>query len=243
MAELALEVKNLDVWYRPAGTLTRRHLEQVLYDVSFQVARGEILGIVGESGSGKSTLAKAVLGLVPDRTGTVIHHTKRPQMVFQNPVSSLNAGRTIGWNLEEPLRIYGKYDGPERLRRVRQMMEWVGLPEECFGRYPRELSGGQNQRVCIAQALIQRPGLIIADEAVSALDVTIQAQILELMARVRRELGIAFVFISHDLNVVYQLCDRAVVMQDGRIVEQGTVEELYDHPKEAYTRQLLAAAQ
>ena len=243
MADKVLEVRDLNVWYRPSGTIRRKKLEQVLHDVNFDLYRGEILGLVGESGSGKSSLAKAVLGMVPDVTGTVTHYTKRPQMVFQDPASSLNPGRTIGWILEEPLRIFGKYDEAERVRRVKEIIERVGLAEHTYHKYPHELSGGQKQRVCIGMALIQRPGLIIADEAVSALDVTIQAQILQLIADLRRDLGISCLFISHDLNVVYQLCDRAIVLKDGRIVEQGDVEQLFDDPKEEYTKALLAAAQ
>ena len=243
MADKVLEVRDLNVWYRPSGTVRRKKLVQVLHDVSFDLYRGEILGVVGESGSGKSTLAKTILGMVPDYTGTYTHYTKRPQMVFQDPASSLNPGRTVGWILEEPLRIYGKYDQAERVRRVKDIIARVELPVESYDMYPRELSGGQRQRVCIGAALIQRPGLIIADEAVSALDVTIQAQILKLIHDLRRDLGISYIFISHDLNVVYQLCDRAIVMKDGRIVEQGKVEDLYDNPKEDYTRALLAAAQ
>ena len=243
MTDKVLEVRDLNVWYRPSGTIRRKKLVQVLHDVSFDLYRGEILGVVGESGSGKSTLAKTILGMVPDYTGTYTHYTKRPQMVFQDPSSSLNPGRTVGWILEEPLRIYGKYDEAERVRRVKDIIDRVELPAECYDMYPRELSGGQRQRVCIGMALIQRPGLIIADEAVSALDVTIQAQILKLIHKLRKELGVSYIFISHDLNVVYQLCDRAIVMKDGRIVEQGDVEELYENPKEEYTRALLAAAQ
>ena len=243
MTDKVLEVRDLNVWYRPSGTIRRSKMVQVLHAVSFELYRGEILGVVGESGSGKSTLAKTILGMGPDYTGTYTHYTKRPQMVFQDPASSLNPGRTVGWILEEPLRIYGKYDEPERVRRVKDIIARVELPPECYDMYPRELSGGQRQRVCIGMALIQRPGLIIADEAVSALDVTIQAQILKLIHDLRRDLGISYIFISHDLNVVYQLCDRAIVMKDGRIVEQGEVEELYENPKEEYTRALLAAAQ
>ena len=243
MSDKVLEVRDLNVWYRPSGTIRRKKMVQVLHDVSFDLYRGEILGVVGESGSGKSTLAKTILGMVPDYTGTYTHYTKRPQMVFQDPSSSLNPGRTVGWILEEPLRIYGKYDEAERVRRVKDIIDRVELPAECYDMYPRELSGGQRQRVCIGMALIQRPGLIIADEAVSALDVTIQAQILKLIHKLRQELGISYIFISHDLNVVYQLCDRAIVMKDGRIVEQGNVEELYENPKEEYTRALLEAAQ
>ena len=243
MADKVLEVRDLNVWYRPSGAIRRKKLEQVLHDVNFDLYRGEILGLVGESGSGKSSLAKAVLGMVSDVTGTVTHYTKRPQMVFQDPASSLNPGRTIGWILEEPLRIFGKYDEAERVRRVKDTIERVGLAEHTYHKYPHELSGGQKQRVCIGMALIQRPGLIIADEAVSALDVTIQAQILQLIADLRRDLGISCLFISHDLNVVYQLCDRAIVLKDGHIVEQGDVEQLFDDPKEDYTKALLAAAQ
>lgn len=241
--ELALQVRDLNVWYRPGGVICRSRLVPVLHDISFDLWRGEALGLVGESGSGKSTLARTILGMVPDYTGTVTHFTKRPQMIFQDPYSSLNPSRTVGWILSEPLKIYGKYDARERERRVRETIGLVGLPAESYDMLPAHLSGGQRQRVSIASALIQKPALIIADEAVSALDVTIQAQILELMAQLRRELGISYLFISHDLNVVYQLCDRCMVMQAGRIVEQGPVEELYDHPQQEYTRQLLAAAQ
>lgn len=239
--EKVLEVNHLNVWYRNGGL--RKQKQQYLYDVSFTLHRGEILGLVGESGSGKSTLAKAVLGMIPDVEGEIHHYTKRPQMVFQDPASSLNPSRTVGWILSEPLRIYGKYDAAEIERRAREILALVGLPEEYFDRKPSQLSGGQKQRVCIGTALIQKPGLIIADEAVSALDVTIQAQILELIRKLRDEFGISYLFISHDLNVVYQICDRALVMRRGRVVEQGTVDEIFDHPKEDYTKQLLKAAE
>ena len=242
MLETVLEVKDLNVWYR-GGSGLRKRRTQVLHDVSFTLYRSEILGLVGESGSGKSTLARAILGMESDMTGTVTHYTKRPQMVFQDPAGSLNPSFTVAQTLAEPLHIYGKYDKAGIESRVRDTMALVGLDEEYYGRYPHELSGGQKQRVCIGAALIQKPGLIVADEAVSALDVTIQAQILQLIAQLRRELGVSYLFISHDLNVVYQICDRCLVMKDGRIVEQGPVEEVYDHPQADYTKQLLKAAE
>ena len=242
MLESVLEVNNLNVWYR-GGSGLRRQRTQILHDISFTLYRGEILGLVGESGSGKSTLARAILGMERDTAGTVRHYTKRPQMIFQDPAGSLNPSFTVVQALAEPLRIYGKYDKAGIERRVRDIMALVGLDEEYYGRYPHELSGGQKQRVCIGTAMIQKPGLIIADEAVSALDVTIQAQILHLIARLRQEFGISYLFISHDLNVVYEICDRCLVMKDGRIVEQGTVDEVYDHPQADYTKQLLKAAE
>lgn len=236
---LALEVRHVSSSYRRRS----RARQEVLHDVSFTVGQGEILGLVGESGSGKSTLAKVILGMVRPDAGEVIHHTKRPQMIFQDPYSSLNPAYSVEWSLEEPLRIYGKYDRAERKRRVRDILERVELPEECLKARPSELSGGQRQRVSIAVALIQRPRFLIADEPVSALDVTIQAQILALLKKLNRELGLSYLFISHDLNVVYQLCHRVLVMEQGVIVEQGTVEEIYDHPQHPYTKQLLAAAE
>ena len=242
--EPGLEVRHVTGGYRtPSLFGGRKSYHEVLHDVDFTVYHGEILGLVGESGTGKSTLAKIILGLLEPEKGEVIHHTPRPQIIFQDPYSSLNPAYTVEWSIEEPLRLYGKYDAAERKRRVREMLERVELPEEVLRAKPDELSGGQRQRVSIAAALIRRPRFIIADEPVSALDVTIQAQILRLLKELREELDLSYLFISHDLNVVYQLCDRVLVMKRGRIVEQGSVEDVFNNPKEDYTRRLLAAAE
>ena len=241
MADLVLKVDHVDVVYDDnAGFFRKKPGFHAVKDVSFTIEQGEIMGLVGESGCGKSTLSKAILGMQP-YTGEIVHYTKRPQMVFQDPYGSLNPAKTVGWIVEEPLRAFGKYDAKERKRRVLDMLERVGLGAEYAGRRPRELSGGQRQRVGIAVALIQRPRFIIADEPVSALDVTIQAQILDLLMELHRDLSLSYLFISHDLNVIYQICDRVMVMKSGQIVEQGDVETVFDHPQEDYTKKLLAA--
>ena len=241
MADLVLQVNHVDVVYDDnAGFFRKKPGYHAVRDVSFAIEQGEIMGLVGESGCGKSTLSKAILGMQP-YTGEIVHYTKRPQMVFQDPYGSLNPSKTVGWIVEEPLRAYGKYDAKERRRRVMDMLERVGLGAAYADRRPRELSGGQRQRVGIAVALIQRPRFIIADEPVSALDVTIQAQILDLLLELHRDLSLSYLFISHDLNVIYQICDRVMVMKGGRIIESGDVETVFDHPQEDYTKKLLAA--
>lgn len=235
---VVLEVIHMNSFYKDPG----QKRQQVLKDVSFVVHQGEILGLVGESGCGKSTLSKAILGFVKDYEGEIIHHTKNPQMVFQDPFSSLNPGKKIGWILEEPLRHNSRAGKAERRQQVENMIERVGLTRDYLERYPRELSGGQRQRVSIAISLIQGSRFIIADEPVSALDVTIQKQIMELMISLQEEMGLSYLFISHDLNVIYQMCDRVIVMKDGQIVEEGEIEEVYSHPKHPYTKQLLESS-
>lgn len=242
MSDPVLEVKDLNAYYLTNGFLGKKIKKQVLFDVNFQVDQCEVLGLVGESGCGKSTLAKAILGLHSEYEGQIIHYTKRPQMVFQDPKGSLNPAKTVGWIVEEPLRAYGKYNAEERRERVMDMLKRVGLGPQYAERKPRELSGGQRQRVGIAVALIQRPKFIIADEPVSALDVTIQAQILELLLELRHDLDLSYLFISHDLNVIRQISDRVIVMQDGRILEQGTTEEIFVNPKTEYAKSLIQAS-
>lgn len=243
--EPILEVRNLNTFYTEGRSLFggKGKRRQVLHDVSFTLNRGETLGLVGESGSGKTTLCRAVLGMLKDYDGQIHHYSDRPQMVFQDPFSSLNPVRSIGWILEEPLRIQGGLSAAERRAAVNTVLEQVGLSPEYASRLPGELSGGQRQRVSIASAVIGRPKLIIADEPVSALDVTIQAQILQLLSEMKRQYDLSYLFISHDLNVIYQVCDRVLVMQKGVIVEQNRVEELFGNPQHPYTKQLLKAAE
>lgn len=241
--EPILEIRNLNSFYRQGGNaFSRGKTIQVLEKINVTIGQGEVLGLVGESGSGKSTLAKSILGMT-EYQGEIIHHSRRPQMVFQDPYSSLNPAFSIRRIVEEPLRIYGKYPSAERKRRAEEMLQSVGLGPDFFDRKPSQLSGGQRQRVSIAAAMIVRPRLVILDEAVSALDVTIQDQILDLLMKLRREYSLSYLFISHDLNVIYQCCDRVIVMEKGRIVEENTVDGLFDHPIHPYTKQLLKAAE
>ncbi|MGW0935527.1 dipeptide ABC transporter ATP-binding protein [Streptomyces sp. NPDC002666] len=208
--------------------------------VSLTVRRGETLGIVGESGSGKTTLGRMLVGLLEPTSGR-IGRAARVQMVFQDPVSSLNPRRSVGESVADPLRARGERDESAIRARVRDLLRRVGLDPEQYDRYPHEFSGGQRQRVGIARALAAEPELIVCDEAVSALDVTTQAQVTALLAELQRELGLALVFIAHDLAVVRQVSDRVAVMRRGRIVEEGPVERVYGDPVDPYTKQLLAA--
>lgn len=212
MPEKILEVKHVNAYYREGKT--RR---QILDDVSFTLYEGEIVGLVGESGSGKSTLCKCVLGLLKDYEGEIVHYTQRPQMVFQDPFSALNPRKTIGWILEEPLRVKGGFSRQERRKEAVEMLQRVHLPEDFYERYPWELSGGQRQRVSIALALITGTKFILADEPLSALDVTVQAQIIALLKELQEKEKICYLFVSHDLDVVSMLCGRVLLLQDGKV--------------------------
>ncbi|MFD3840945.1 dipeptide ABC transporter ATP-binding protein [Streptomyces sp. NPDC058642] len=213
-------------------------------DVSLTIRRGETLGIVGESGSGKTTLGRMLVGLLEPTAGEIEPGGGvRPdvQMVFQDPVSSLNPRRSVGESIADPLRARGEKDETRIKGRVRELLERVGLEGAHYDRYPHEFSGGQRQRVGIARALAADPRVIVCDEPVSALDVTTQAQVVALLGELQRELGLALVFVAHDLAVVRQVSDRVAVMRRGRIVESGPADEVYEHPRDPYTKQLLAA--
>ncbi len=242
--ENILEVQNLNIYYTdtPSKPLEKKKKKQVVENVSLTLAHGEVLGIVGESGCGKSTLAKAIVGLIEEKTGDIILNSSKPQMVFQDPYGSLNPAKKVSWILEEPLKLVGGYNKKERKAKVLQTLSEVGLEGNYSERYLSQLSGGQRQRVAIGVALIQNSKFIVLDEPVSALDVTVQAQILDLLKKLRKEYDLSYLFISHDLNVIYQMCDRVCVMYQGKIVETATIEELYHNPQHPYSKKLLEAA-
>lgn len=240
--EVVLSAEGIRVSYHSSnGLFTKKQEQKVLKGIDFTLHKGEVLGLVGESGCGKSTLAKVLVGLNQDYIGSV-HKSGRVAMVFQDPYSSLNPRKTVGWILEEPLKLKGVYSAEERKEKVLRMLEKVGLEPVIAKRLPKQLSGGQRQRVAIGLALMSEPKVLVADEPVSALDVTIQAQILELLNRIKEEMGLAILFISHDLRVVYQLCDNVMIMEKGEIVECGAPGRLYREYEHPYTGQLLEAA-
>ncbi len=240
------------------GLLFDREVDRVraVDGVSFSVAQGETLGLVGESGSGKSTLSRAVLQLLKPTSGSVrfegeeIAGLSRRQMqplradmqlIFQDPYASLNPRKRVGQIVGEPLRLHGRASGAELRSQVGELLERVGLAPEHYNRFPHEFSGGQRQRIGIARALSLRPKLIVADEPVSALDVSIRAQILELLSELQGELGLTYVFVAHDIGVVRHVSDRIAVMHDGKIVEQGPADRVCERPADPYTQSLLAA--
>lgn len=241
-----LEVRGLDTFYRDRTHIfsQKKTLTQVLHEVDFHIGAGEIVGLCGESGCGKTTLSKAICGIIRDFRGEILLAGDRPQMVFQDPYGSLNPAKTVGWLLEEPLRVdhARSWSASEREARIAEVIDQVELDRALLERKPAELSGGQRQRVAIAAAIMRNPRFIIADEPVSALDVTIQKQVLELLRSLHERMGLSMLFISHDLRVVYQICDRVMIMREGRILEQGPVGEVYRNPSSDYTTTLLKAA-
>lgn len=240
--DTVLSAEKVSVVFRRSNGLFRApELKQAVSDVSFSVKKGEIFGIVGESGCGKSTLLKAVSGLLSYYEGSIFRNdgSVGVQMVFQDPYTSLNPAKKVGWILEEPLRLNTTCPIEERTQRVRDILRETELPEDVLNRQVSELSGGQRQRVAIAAALITKPELVLLDEPVSALDVTVQAQVLELLLRLQKEHGLTYVFVSHDMAVVRKICDRVMVMKDGRVVECGATEELFRNPEKEYTKRLL----
>jgi ABC-type oligopeptide transport system ATPase subunit len=255
---MLLSVRHLSKHFVLKATLAGKPAVHVAVDdVSFDLDQGEILGLVGESGSGKTTISRCVQGLIRPTSGEVLLNgrdiftlprrelqgvRRRVAFVFQDPFASLNPRLPIWRIVAEPLEIHEPSIGrTERRRRVAQLLDEVGLPQSALERFPHEFSGGQRQRIGIARALAASPDLIIADEPVSALDVSVQAQILNLLVDLRTRRNLAMLFVSHDLEVVRYLCDRVAVLFRGRLVETGTTEEVVRNPQDSYTRALIAA--
>ncbi|WP_432343839.1 ABC transporter ATP-binding protein [Shinella yambaruensis] len=246
-----LSVRGLAKHYQTRGATLK-----ILQDISFDIAKGEVVGLVGESGSGKTTIGRSVLRLIEPSAGAVVFdgddlttlsggemRRRRPRMqyIFQDPYASLSPRMTIGEILTEGLKIQGIGSRAERLERARKALEQVELPPDAINRYAHEFSGGQRQRIGIARALTLAPDFIVADEPVSALDVSIQAQVVNLMRDLQQRLGLTMLFISHDLAVVEYICDRVIVLYLGRIMEIATSEDLYARPQHPYTQALMSA--
>jgi peptide/nickel transport system ATP-binding protein len=255
-----VEVENLKVWFPiKSGLVLDRHVGDVraVDDVSFEIRRGETLGLVGESGCGKSTVGRTLLRLYKPTAGRIVFDgqdittlgerelrplRRRMQIVFQDPFASLNPRHSVGRIVGEPLRVHGLTEGRRSTgRRVRELLQVVGLPADAATRYPHEFSGGQRQRIGLARALALNPDFVVADEPVSALDVSIQAQIVNLMEELQAEFGLTYLFIAHDLAVVRHISTRIAVMYLGWIVEVSPADELYDNPLHPYTISLLSA--
>jgi peptide/nickel transport system ATP-binding protein len=255
-APMVLETKNLSKTYVQGGWLSRRREVRAAADVNLEVRKGQTLGVVGESGSGKSTLARCIVRLIEPSGGEIRLGgvdlaamrarklrplRRRVQIVFQDPYRSLNPRRSVGEAIIEGPLNYGVPRGIA-FERARRLMELVRMDPSALGRYPHQFSGGQRQRICIARALAVEPELLVADEAVSALDVSVQAQVLALLEEIRTRLSLAMLFITHDLRVAAQVCDQVAVMQHGRIVEYGPAHQVFREPRHEYTRALFAAA-
>jgi oligopeptide transport system ATP-binding protein len=268
-ADVLLDIQDLVVKFPVFGGVLLRRVGEVeaVKGISFQLHRGETLGLVGESGCGKTTVGRAIINILRamsyrvEISGRILYHhpsgvvdlaplsrtQMRPyradiQMVFQDPYSSLNPRKTVDQIVGEPLRIHTKMSRAERADRVRWLLEKVGLSGRHVNRYPHEFSGGQRQRIGIARALATNPKIVIADEPVSALDVSIQAQVINLMQDLQEEFGLSYIFIAHDLSVVRHISNRIAVMSWGNIVEIGPAERIYQHPEHPYSKTLLAAA-
>lgn len=252
-----LRVEKLRKWFRlSSGLFSERRYVKAVDNVSFELYEGETLGIVGESGCGKSTLGRAVLRLIEPTDGKIVFENrevthlphkqwqemrKYMQMIFQDSHASLNARMRVGKIIEEPLKIYKIGSAKERKQRVLDLLKTVGLPDDAIYKYPHEFSGGQRQRIDIARALVLNPRIIVCDEAVSALDVSIQSQVLNLMRKLQKQFNLAYLFISHDMSVIRHISDRVVVMYLGRIVEVAEKNRFFANPKHPYSRALLSA--